>query len=94
MKADKRPKKTQSRPQAAVEPLPQVASAPGTDGTPPTADALHHCIAVAAYFRAEQRGFMPGLELDDWLAAEAVVCSPCDQADSPGAAPPQADREH
>jgi hypothetical protein len=27
-------------------------------------------IRVAAYFKAQQRGFAPGHELDDWLAAE------------------------
>jgi hypothetical protein len=27
-------------------------------------------IATAAYYRAEARGFVPGLELDDWLDAE------------------------
>jgi hypothetical protein len=27
-------------------------------------------IREAAYRRAEQRGFAPGAELDDWLAAE------------------------
>lgn len=30
-------------------------------------------IAEAAYFRAEQRGFQPGRELEDWLAAEIEV---------------------
>ena len=30
-------------------------------------------IAQAAYFRAKHRGFEPGHELDDWLAAEAEV---------------------
>lgn len=30
-------------------------------------------IAAAAYFRAEQRGFVGGDSLDDWLAAEAEV---------------------
>jgi hypothetical protein len=30
-------------------------------------------IAEAAYFRAEQRGFVPGSELEDWLAAEIEV---------------------
>jgi hypothetical protein len=30
----------------------------------------HHEIEVAAYFKAEQRGFAPGHELDDWLEAE------------------------
>ena len=30
-------------------------------------------IAEAAYFRAEQRGFVPGNEMSDWLEAEADV---------------------
>lgn len=30
-------------------------------------------IADAAYFRAERRGFEPGHELEDWLAAEIEV---------------------
>jgi hypothetical protein len=30
-------------------------------------------IREAAYRRAEQRGFAPGAELDDWLAAEREV---------------------
>jgi hypothetical protein len=30
-------------------------------------------IAEAAYFRAEKRGFVPGHEREDWLAAEAEV---------------------
>lgn len=33
-------------------------------------------IATAAYFRAQQRGFEPGHELDDWLAAEAEIANP------------------
>ena len=28
-------------------------------------------IAEMAYFRAQQRGFVPGHELEDWAAAEA-----------------------
>ncbi|EIC28229.1 DUF2934 domain-containing protein [Methylomicrobium album] len=30
----------------------------------------HEWIAVAAYFKAEKRGFTPGRELEDWLEAE------------------------
>ena len=30
-------------------------------------------IAAAAYFRAEKRGFAPGNEIDDWLAAEREI---------------------
>ena len=33
----------------------------------------YRLIAEAAYYRAEQRGFTPGSELDDWLAAEIEV---------------------
>jgi hypothetical protein len=30
-------------------------------------------IALRAYYRAEQRGFAPGGELEDWLAAENEI---------------------
>jgi hypothetical protein len=30
-------------------------------------------IAEAAYLRAEHRGFAPGFEAEDWLAAESEV---------------------
>jgi hypothetical protein len=30
-------------------------------------------VAEAAFFRAEKRGFAPGSEVEDWLAAEAEV---------------------
>ena len=30
-------------------------------------------IAESAYYRAERRGFIPGCDLEDWLAAEAEV---------------------
>ena len=35
--------------------------------------ARRELIAAEAYFLAEQRGFAPGCELDDWLAAERAV---------------------
>jgi len=33
----------------------------------------HQMICVAAYYRAEQRGFAPGQEVTDWVTAEAEV---------------------
>jgi len=30
-------------------------------------------VRTAAYFRAERRGFAPGYDIEDWLAAEAEV---------------------
>ncbi|MCX7960080.1 MAG: DUF2934 domain-containing protein [Burkholderiales bacterium] len=38
-----------------------------------SAEERERMIARAAYFRAEKRGFAPGRELEDWLAAEAEV---------------------
>jgi hypothetical protein len=42
---------------------------------PPTVslDTRRGMIAEAAYLRAERRGFAPGGEEEDWLAAEAEV---------------------
>jgi hypothetical protein len=39
-------------------------------------------IAVAAYYRAEQRGFAPGDELADWFQAEAECKSSSSQQTS------------
>ncbi len=36
-------------------------------------DQRRGMIAEAAYFHAEQRGFAPGGEVEDWLAAEEEV---------------------
>jgi hypothetical protein len=33
----------------------------------------HQLISTVAYFRAERRGFIPGSELEDWLAAEEEI---------------------
>lgn len=47
----------------------RAASAP----TPIDQDQRRALIAQAAYFRAERRGFAPGYEAEDWLAAETEV---------------------
>ena len=38
-----------------------------------TAEARRAMIAEGAYLRAERRGFAPGHETEDWVAAEAEV---------------------
>lgn len=38
-----------------------------------TAEAREKRIRESAYFRAERRGFAPGFELEDWVAAEQEV---------------------
>ncbi len=40
-----------------------------TEAVPDESQRLQQ-IAMAAYFKAESRGFAPGGELDDWLVAE------------------------
>jgi hypothetical protein len=39
----------------------------------PTDETIRRLIAEAAYYRAEQRGFAPGGETEDWLQAEEEV---------------------
>lgn len=43
--------------------------------TPTTFEVREAMIREAAYFRALQRGFAPGHEIEDWLAAECEVCA-------------------
>ena len=46
------------------------ASAPKPEYSP---EMHREMVAVAAYFRAEQRGFAPGDPTADWLEAEAEI---------------------
>ena len=39
----------------------------------PSAQEIYEMIAQAAYYRAQKRGFAPGLEAEDWRQAEAEV---------------------
>ena len=65
------------QPQSAG-PAESPGSSPGLETMPEEArlvdhDAWQAMIAVAAYYQAERRGFAPGSELDDWLAAEVEI---------------------
>jgi len=52
------------------------ASKPSAPAREIVSDAeVQRAIAETAYYRAEQRGFTPGCELEDWLLAEAEVNS-------------------
>jgi len=59
------------RGQERQEPSKPLAGTTASGQTILNPEKLHELVAVAAYYRAEQRQFAPGLELDDWLAAEA-----------------------
>ena len=70
----KRKKSTTSRPEKPAvrgKSPKRAAKAPGIAEINP--DERHQMIALAAYYRAEQRGFVNGDPLQDWLEAEAEV---------------------
>lgn len=59
------------KPVKRVQPIKQDAAAPIQ---PEVSDEeTLKRIAEAAYYRAQQRGFSPGYEVEDWLAAEAQI---------------------
>jgi hypothetical protein len=64
-KTPRRPAKRQDR----------VAPANGANGTAVSPEERHQMIAEAAYYRAQQRGFLGGDPLQDWIEAEAEVCT-------------------
>ena len=52
----------------------EVAKAPEpASGTMADVDHRRQLIAAEAYYMAERRGFAPGYELADWVAAETLV---------------------
>lgn len=50
--------------------------APGSAVTQLSDEQLQAMIATAAYYLAAARGFGPGHELEDWLAAERRIRAP------------------
>ena len=61
---------TTTRQPVAEETVAQPATA---DKTYWTDEMRQEEISRRAYYRAEQRGFSPGYEMEDWLAAEKEV---------------------
>jgi DUF2934 family protein len=52
------------RPTTAIKPA---------NGAPPSSEDIYLLIQESAYYKAEARGFSPGYEEQDWLAAEAEI---------------------
>jgi hypothetical protein len=46
------------------------------EAVPPGTADFQAMVAERAYFMAEQRGFAPGREIEDWLAAERELAAP------------------
>jgi hypothetical protein len=51
----------------------KTAKVPARETRRPSDNDLQRWIAEAAYYRAATRGFEPGGETQDWLAAEAEI---------------------
>ena len=79
--ADSKERRKTPRQAAPVTPKPDTRSAsvpasmPGSGGvrTQVSSEDTRRLIAEAAYFRAKERGFEPGHELEDWVEAESEV---------------------
>lgn len=69
--AAKAPAKSSSK--AAPRRARSVQADPPAQTAAVSEDQRRGMIAEAAFFHAEQRGFAPGGEVEDWLAAEAEV---------------------
>lgn len=71
------PKRARLKKPAGIAAVPMPPAAKRTveppPRTPPRTDELRHMIATAAYYLAAERGFVPGGEMDDWLAAEQKI---------------------
>lgn len=61
------------RPAARAAAQPKPARKPRSSAAAITPQARHELISVAAYLRAQARGFAPGNEAEDWLVAETEV---------------------
>ena len=55
------------------QPLKQQPQSPQQQQSDTSGEALRERVREAAYYRAQQRGFSPGYEIEDWLAAEAEI---------------------
>lgn len=75
--AKKVTKKTTAKPKETTEKKvakkSTTTSKPQTSSISITSDERWKMIAIAAYHKAEQRGFAPGSELQDWAEAEKEV---------------------
>ena len=71
---NRRPPEIPAAKPAARRPVSRNATAPAR-GRAVSAEARRTMIAERAYLRAERRGFAPGREAEDWLAAEAEIDS-------------------
>ena len=95
-KPSRKPRATAAAP-AASKPAPKAAARAARPAAPvkaaaprkqaaravPTQAERDQMVRMAAYFRAQQRGFAPGNEWEDWLVAEAEISALVEPAPPP-----------
>jgi Protein of unknown function (DUF2934) len=83
--AESNERRKTSRKPASVTPKPDTRGARPLSTNNVRAEAspeeIRRLIAEAAYYRAQERGFEPGHELDDWIEAESEVMGRINGAD-------------
>ena len=72
-RSDQVPTTADTRPRSAQPKATRAAKAKAPQRAAVSTEDRHAMIAEAAYLRAERRGFAPGHENEDWLAAEVEV---------------------
>lgn len=72
-RSDEVPATADSRSRSAQPKAPRATKAKAPQRAAVSAEDRRAMIAEAAYLRAERRGFAPGHETEDWLAAEVEV---------------------
>lgn len=72
-RTDEIPATADTRARSAQPKGPRAVQAKSPPRAAVSADDRRAMIAEAAYLRAERRGFAPGHETEDWLAAEVEV---------------------
>ena len=60
----------------AEKPQPVAKTTTTRPAEQPSPEDVRRRIEMTAYFKAKARGFAPGYELEDWLAAEREVKQP------------------
>lgn len=72
-----------SKDTSSQTPPAQSNRAPAATGSiAPSREPRESRIAIAAYYRAQARGFAPGFEVEDWLAAEMQIDATTGNGDS------------
>ena len=71
--ASKGPAATRAQPKPLQSQRPSKAAPDTNPGAKLSPEEVYRLIQESAYFKAKERGFAPGHEVQDWIEAEAEV---------------------